>query len=101
MLARTAGATPAPAITNAGWMAGSITEADGTTLGFVRDAAGVYTTFSVNGLPSTFGRAIDNANSVIGYATDASNSFQTDTEFKRSTGGVVTVLQNPTTSANL
>ncbi|HEX2818342.1 MAG TPA: hypothetical protein VHN39_18260, partial [Phenylobacterium sp.] len=95
------GTTSVLGINNAGWMTGNIFEPDGTSLGFVRDAAGVYTTFSVNGLPSTFGRAIDNSNNVIGYATDASNGFPTDTEFKRSTGGVVTVLQNPTTLANL
>src|SRR5436309_1299273 len=41
------GTTTVLDINNAGWMTGAITEPDGSSLGFVRDAAGVYSTFSV------------------------------------------------------
>jgi hypothetical protein len=95
------GTTIAIGINNNGWITGNIAEPDGSSLGFVRDAAGNYTTFSVNGLPSTFGRALDGSNSVIGYATDASGNMATDTQFVRTNGGVVTVLQNPNTASPL
>lgn len=95
------GATSVLGVNNAGWMTGAINEADGGSLGFVRDASGVYTTFAANGLFSTIGRAIDNSNTVIGYATDATFSIQADTEFTRTTGGTVTALQNPNTAAPL
>lgn len=89
------GTTSVLSINSAGWMTGNISEPDGTSLGFVRNAAGVYSTFSVN--TDTFGRSIDNNNNVIGYATDATQSMQTDNEFIRSAGGSVTILQNPNT----
>ncbi|HXA40475.1 MAG TPA: PEPxxWA-CTERM sorting domain-containing protein [Phenylobacterium sp.] len=95
------GTTSVLGINNAGWMTGNIAEANGSSLGFVRDAAGNYTTFSANGLFATYGRAIDNSNTVIGYATDAAGAINTDTQFTRTTGGAVTALQNPNTGVPL
>ncbi len=86
-------------INNSGFMTGSIGYADGSSLGFSRDAAGVYTTFSVDF--ATQGRAISNANVISGYATDATSNLLTDTEFTRSPGGAVTALQNPLDSSFL
>lgn len=86
-------------INDAGWMTGNITRADGSSVGFLRDPGGVYSTFSV-GL-STYGRAIDNSNKIAGYATDASGSLSTSQEFVRAPGGAVTILQNPSTHADL
>ncbi|MGZ6018113.1 MAG: PEPxxWA-CTERM sorting domain-containing protein [Phenylobacterium sp.] len=85
-------------INNSGWMTGNVV-VGGQTLGFIRDAGGTYTTFSVN--TDTFGRGIDNHNNILGYATDATQSFATDNEYMRTPGGVVTLLQNPNTSAPL
>jgi hypothetical protein len=87
------GSTSVLDINNSGWMTGSIGFSGGSGLGFSRDAAGVYSTFSVDYF--TQGRAIDNANNISGYATDASGSPQTDHEFVRTPGGAVTLLQNP------
>ena len=85
-------------VNNAGWMTGSVV-VGGQTLGFIRDAGGTYTTFSIN--TNTYGRGIDNHNNVIGYATDASDSFATDNEYVRASNGAVTILQNPNTSTPL
>jgi len=93
-----ASSTSVLGINNAGWMTGSVV-VGGQTLGFVRDAGGTYTTFSVN--TSTFGRGIDNSNTVYGYATDISGNFSTDNEFARTSTGTVTILANPNTSAPL
>jgi hypothetical protein len=89
-------------INNAGWMTGNVSSADfSTSRGFSRDAAGNYTLFALPGETSTFGRGIDNANNVYGYATDSSGSFANDIEFMRTSGGVVTTLVNPGTSVPL
>lgn len=93
-----ASSTSVLGINNAGWMTGSVI-VGGQTQGFIRDAAGTYTTFSIN--TSTYGRGIDNANNVYGYATDATDSFHTDTEFVRAANGTVTALVNPNTAAPL
>ena len=93
-----ASSTSVLGINNAGWMTGSVIQG-GQTLGFIRDAGGAYTTFSVDAF--TFGRGIDNSNNVYGYATTASGSFATDTEYVRAPNGVVTVLQNPNTATPL
>jgi len=85
-------------INNAGWMTGSVV-VGGQTLGFIRDAGGTYTTFSVN--TNTFGRGIDNHNNVVGYATDVTNTFNNDNEYVRAADGTVTLLQNPNTSQPL
>ena len=86
-------------INDSGVMTGSITQSDGSSLGFVRDAGGTYSTFQVDF--GTIGRAIDNANNVSGYATDSSGNLSTDREFIRAPGGSVTILQNPATLADL
>ena len=86
-------------INDSGFMTGAITQADGSSLGFVRDGGGTYSTFQVDF--GTVGRAIDGANNVSGYATDSTGNLGTDKEFIRAPGGSVTVLQDPTTLANL
>lgn len=93
-----ASSTSVLGINNNGWMTGSVIQG-GQTLGFIRDAGGAYTTFSVDAL--TYGRGIDNSNNVYGYATTASGAFATDTEYARAPNGTVTVLQNPNTSTPL
>ncbi len=86
-------------INDAGYMTGSIADASGSALGFSRDPAGVYTTFSAG--YATTGRNISNSNSITGYATDATGALMTDTQFQRSAGGVITTLVNPVTSEAL
>ena len=93
------GRTSVLGINNAGWMAGSVSNPAGGSRGFLRNAGGAYTTFSVD--VGTVGRAIDETNRVSGYATDATGNLNTDREFIRDAGGAVTILQNPATSANL
>lgn len=84
-------------INNAGWLTGSANFGPNAT-GLVRDAAGNYTTFSVDAF--TQGRAISETNVVSGYANDGTH-FITGTEFVRATDGTVTTLQNPVGGANL
>ena len=85
-------------INNAGWMAGSVTHADGAIDGFSRDAAGTYTLFSIGTAgSSTYGRSISDANVVSGYATLPGGNLNGDIEYQRTNGGVVTALTNPTT----
>jgi hypothetical protein len=85
-------------INDAGFMTGVIGNADGSSLGFLRDPTGVYTTFAVSGPNGfdTYGRAINNSNVITGYSTDGTGVLTTDTEFKRDPSGVLTVLTNPT-----
>jgi hypothetical protein len=84
-------------LNDAGYMTGSITYADGSADGFVRDPSGVYTTFSAGS--ETTGRNIGNTGSITGYATDDTGDLTTDTTFVRSPGGTITALTDPTTSA--
>lgn len=93
------GVTAVLGINNAGWMTGSINYTDGSGLAFRRDAAGVYTTFSIDVF--TQGRAIDELNNVSGYASDANGNIVTDVEFIQAPGGAVTLLQNPNDSSFL
>jgi len=89
------GRTALLGINNAGWLTGSLNYADGTSQGLVRDAGGAYTAFSLGAF--TQGRAISEANQVSGYALDAGLILgpTSGTEFTRTAGGVVDVLQNP------
>ena len=92
------GTTKVLDINNAGWMTGNIVATDFTSQGFSRDAAGTYSLFSIGTAgSSTFGRAISNTNVVSGYATAPGGNINTDTEFQRTNGGVVTALTNPNT----
>lgn len=50
---------------------------------------------------NTYGRDISNNNVVSGYSTDSSGILTTDTEFTRSSSGVITALTNPITLAPL
>lgn len=95
------GRTSLLGINNAGWLTGSVNYADGTSQGVVRDADGAYTLFSLGAF--TQGRAISEANQVSGYALDASLVLgpTSGTEFTRTVGGVVDILQNPGDSQNL
>lgn len=86
-------------INNAGWTTGSINYADGSALGFARDPAGAHTTFSYGF--QTNGRAIGNANQVIGYTSIANGGALNFQEFSRSASGVGTILTNPTGGAPL
>jgi hypothetical protein len=86
-------------INDAGYMTGSIGNADGSADGFIRDPSGAYTIF--NDGYQTIGRNIDNSNNITGYATDATLDLQTDTTFLRSAGGTLTTLTDPNTSAPL
>lgn len=93
------GTTKVLGINNAGWMTGNIVATDFTSQGFTRDAGGTYSLFSIGTAgSSTFGRAISEANVVSGYATLPGGNLNTDTEFQRTNGGVVTTLTNPNTS---
>jgi probable HAF family extracellular repeat protein len=87
------GSTSVLGINNSGFMTGTIGYSDGSSLGFTRDPGGTYSLFS-EGF-ATVGRAIDESNTVSGYVTDASQSQLTDNEFRRTSGGVTTLLQNP------
>ena len=84
-------------INDAGYMAGSITNADGSSDGFIRDPAGIYTTF--NDGVETIGRNISNTNSITGYATDSTNNLLTDATFIRAPDGTITDLTDPITAA--
>lgn len=86
-------------INDAGFMTGSIYNADGSIDGFIRSPTGVYSTFTAGA--QTFGRNISNSNSIAGFATDSSGVVATDTTFVRASDGVITDLTNPTTSAAL
>jgi uncharacterized membrane protein len=85
-------------INNAGVMTGAEVKA-GAQIGFVRDTSGAYTGFSVNS--ANFVRSIDNAGNIIGYATDSSGSLTTDQVFRRASDGTITIVQDPSTHANL
>ena len=76
-------------INNSGAMTG-IEVIGGQQVGFVRSAAGAYTSFSVDS--DNFIRSIDNAGNVVGYATDSSGSTTTDKVFRRAADGTVTVV---------
>jgi hypothetical protein len=93
------GVTGVLGLNDAGWMTGVISEPDGSSLGFLRDPSGVYTTFS-DGF-GTVGRGINAANDVTGYATDSTFNLRTDTQFLRTPGGAFTTLVNPNTAAPL
>jgi hypothetical protein len=86
-------------VNDAGYMTGAITNADGSSSGFIRDPAGVYTIFS-DGF-GTVARNISNTNTITGYATDNTSNLATDTLFQRSSGGAFTTLVNPNTSQPL
>jgi hypothetical protein len=88
------GSTSVLGINNAGYMTGSVGYLDGSASGFTRDPGGTYTLFSLGF--ATQGRAISESNTVSGYVTDASQNQLTDNEFTRTSGGAVTLLQNPT-----
>jgi VCBS repeat-containing protein len=85
-------------INNAGLMTGTEIRG-GAQVGFVRDASGAYTGFSID--KNNFVRSIDNAGDVIGYATDSSGQTATDEVFVRAPDGTVTIVQNPVTGTNL
>ena len=91
------GLTSLLGINNAGWLTGSAYYGSNAT-GLVRNAAGTYTTFSVNNF--TQGRAISETNVVSGYANDGTN-FSTGTEFVRAADGTLTTLHNPVGGANI
>lgn len=89
------GYTGVQGINNAGWMSGTIGYDDGTSVGFIRDPKGVYTTFSVLA-GVTEGRAIDNFNNVSGYSIDDfGNGLLDAVEYIRGPDGTVTLLRNP------
>ena len=92
------GTTSVIGINNSGWMTGNILATDFTSQGFTRGAAGTYTLFSIGTAgSSTYGRAISETNVVSGFATNPGGGLNTDTEFQRTNGGVVTTLTNPNT----
>jgi hypothetical protein len=74
-------------------MTGNIVAPNGSSQGFVRDANGVYTTFSVPSYFYTTGRGIDDANNVVGYATNTFNLLN-DEQFIRGPNGAITVIAN-------
>ena len=101
-------------INDSGWMTGVIDFADGSSQGFSRDAAGVYTLFSVSGPggglnpgpgPSgafTIARAIANDNSITGYSkVDGGANLKNDVTFLRTAGGLMNILINPQTNQPL
>ena len=79
-------------INNAGYLTGSVGNADGSGSAFIRDPSGVYTLFTNNGDFNTVGRAINSANTITGYSTDSSQVLSVDSEFSRSSGGALTQL---------
>ncbi len=89
------------AINNAGYMTGAINDSTSAGPAFIRDPAGVYTTFTDAGAFATTGRAINAANTITGYSTDSTLNLRTASEFQRSAGGAVTTLVDPATSAPL
>ena len=74
-------------------MAGSISNSDGSADGFIRDPSGAYTTFSAG--YKTTARNISNANTITGYATEATEDLTTDTTFVRAADGTITDLIDP------
>jgi len=95
------GSTGVLGINNSGAMTGSIGYADGSGVGFVRSASGVYTTFSDGGAFFTQGRAIGNNGTIRGFSWDSTQNLTTANEFQRSSGGVVTTITNPATGLPL
>ncbi len=90
-------------INDAGWTTGSVTHLDtgtGTQTGYavLRDPNGVYTTFSGSGA-FTQGRAVSNANTVVGYTAASNGTGQG--EFSRAADGTITYLTNPNTGVPL
>ena len=83
------------AINNNGFIAGSVSFADGSNQGFLRAPDGTYTLFSYGSEANTYGRAISSTNAVVGYATDVTGNIVTaGEEFKWTAGGGFTTLQN-------
>ncbi len=90
-------------INDAGYITGVVGNSDGSSDGFIRTPGGAYTLFQVAGPNGfdTYGRDIDNSNVITGYSTDSTGVLRTDTEFKRSAGGALTAITNPTTGVPL
>ncbi len=85
-------------INNAGWTTGSIVLTDGSQRGFLRDPSGGYTIFGNTAYPaalSTYGRAISNSNTVIGYSDAATGNAIDFRGFQRASDGTLTLLTHP------
>jgi hypothetical protein len=87
------------AINDDGYMTGGISFADGSEDAFLRSPTGAYTLFSYGTDIQTEGRAINNSNVVVGYASQ-DTGLQLANEFSWSSGAGFTTLQTGGTPLN-
>ena len=87
-------------INNAGWTTGTVRYNDGSGDGFLRAPDGTFSLFNAGYF--TQGRALSNANQIIGYSSVPGGDVTQNLEFSRDPAtGTITYLTNPSTGALL